>query len=106
MLCMSQDEQDLLLGKAYRERGEVEKQIALIDGELNGFSEGLTAMMSNPDLKNRPNFVASMPGPFVVPASVSKYADFSKLEDLLEKKRALIRKRDQLAGTIKNASGA
>jgi hypothetical protein len=102
---MSQDEQDLLLGKACRERNETEKQIALIDGELNGFSEGLTTLMGNPDLKNRPNFVPSMPSALVVPPPVSRYADFSKLEDLLEKKRTLIRKRDQLAATIKTVIG-
>jgi hypothetical protein len=102
---MSQDEQDLLLGKACRERNEVEKQIALIDGELNGFSEGLTMLMGNTDLKNRPNFVPSMPSVLVIPSTVSRYADFSKLQDLLENKRTLIRKRDQLAATVKAVIG-
>jgi hypothetical protein len=97
MIGMSEEEKDRLTGQAFREHRDVNERILLIDQELNRFREGLSELLGHHDLNMRPLVVSTEPKELPIPASVSKYADFSGLLGLLEQKRALIRKRDDLA---------
>jgi len=102
---MGQDEKDLLLGKAVRERQAARAEIAIIDQELSRFRDGMEAVLGTRELRKGPYFSSHPAPPFVVPEEVKKYADLSKLVELLNHKSELDRKREELDTTIKVCAG-
>jgi hypothetical protein len=86
---MSEDDQDKLIGKAYREREDAQKQLALITRELDSISEALYNLVT--ELRNRPRLPnIHDPSPFTIHPNLSKYIDCGGLVGLLDQQSKLI----------------
>lgn len=92
----SQEEDDQLVGRAIREKAQVDKRLALIAREMDRLAKGLVNLQDEVKVRS---FVAGS-SHFLVPTEVSEYLDCTKLLALVKEQNELLEQRASLARVI------
>jgi hypothetical protein len=100
--AMSQEEQDAILGRLIRERNSLSSQLALVDAELQAFSDTLHLLKGATNSRVHRRHQLDLSNIKQIPDTITKYADLTNLKALFTEQDELIDKYERCVQSLKD----